>query len=96
MTSASWAAAHGAVLPPTAMPAVGDAVLYGTGPQSTATSVHVGIVTQVWPDGAIMTVGRRLRARAATATSPSRSTGRSCPPTRRRTTASPIYAFAQP
>jgi hypothetical protein len=53
----SWAAAHGRDLPPTAMPAVGDAVLYGTGPQSTATSVHVGIVTQVWPDDAIMTVG---------------------------------------
>jgi hypothetical protein len=50
-----WARTYGAVLPPTAMPAVGDAVLYGTGPWSTATSVHVGIVTQVWPDGAIMT-----------------------------------------
>ena len=51
-----WAAAHGRDLPPWAMPAVGDAVLYGTGPQSTATSVHVGIVTQVWPDDAIITV----------------------------------------
>ena len=39
------------------MPAVGDAILYGTGPQSTSTSVHVGIVTQVWPDGSIMSVG---------------------------------------
>ena len=29
-----WAAAHGAVLPPTAVPAVGDAVLYGTGPRA--------------------------------------------------------------
>ena len=38
----SWAATYGADLPPTAMPAVGDAVLYGTGPSSTATSVHVG------------------------------------------------------
>jgi hypothetical protein len=52
-----WAGTYGAVLPPTAMPAVGDAVLYGTGPWSTATSVHVAIVTQVWPDDAIMTVG---------------------------------------
>ena len=52
-----WAAAHGRDLPPTAMPAVGDAALYGTGPQSTSSSVHVGLVTQVWPDGAIMTVG---------------------------------------
>ena len=37
-------------------PGLGDAVLYGTGPQSVDTSVHVGIVTQVWPDGAIETV----------------------------------------
>jgi hypothetical protein len=51
-----WARAHGAVLPPTALPDPGDAVLYGTGPQTVATSVHVGIVTQVWPDGAIDTV----------------------------------------
>ena len=53
----NWAGSTTADLPPTATPAVGDAVLYGTGPQSTATSVHVGIVTQVWPDGSIMTVG---------------------------------------
>ena len=53
----SWAAAHTGVLPPTASPAVGDAVLFGTGPWSTATSVHVALVTQVWPDGAIMTIG---------------------------------------
>jgi CHAP domain-containing protein len=52
-----WAATYGAVLPPTATPAVGDAVFYGSGPQNTSTSVHVGIVTQVWPDGALMTVG---------------------------------------
>ncbi len=52
-----WAAARGLALPPTATPAVGDAVLYGTGPGSTASSVHVGIVTQVWPDGSIMTAG---------------------------------------
>jgi CHAP domain len=51
-----WAAVHGAVLPPTARPDPGDAVLYGTGPQNVDTSVHVGIVTQVWPDGAIDTV----------------------------------------
>jgi hypothetical protein len=51
-----WAAAHTAVLPPTAAPRPGDAVLYGTGPWSTATSLHVGLVMQVWPDGAIDTV----------------------------------------
>ncbi len=51
-----WAAANGTVLPPTATPVPGDAVLYGTGPSSTATSVHMGIVAQVWPDGAIVTI----------------------------------------
>jgi hypothetical protein len=51
-----WSGAHGVLLPPTATPAPGDAVLYGTGPQTVATSVHVGIVAQVWPDGAIDTV----------------------------------------
>jgi CHAP domain len=51
-----WAAANTGVLPPWAAPAPGDAVLYGTGPGSTATSLHVGIVVQTWPDGAIVTV----------------------------------------
>jgi CHAP domain len=51
-----WAAANTAVLPPDATPAPGDAVLYGTGPWSTATSLHVGIVAEVWPDGAIVTI----------------------------------------
>jgi hypothetical protein len=52
-----WAATYGVDLPPTATPAVGDAILYGTGPRTTSTSRHVGIVTEVWPDGAIMSVG---------------------------------------
>jgi hypothetical protein len=52
----TWAARNGAVLPPTATPVPGDAVLYGTGPATTSTSVHVGIVAQVWPDGAIDTI----------------------------------------
>jgi hypothetical protein len=52
-----WAATYGVDLPPTATPAVGDAILYGTGPGSTSTSKHVGIVTEVWPDGSIMSVG---------------------------------------
>jgi CHAP domain len=52
----AWAAANTAVLPPTAPPVPGDAVLYGTGPSSTATSRHIGLVTQVWPDGAIVTI----------------------------------------
>ena len=52
----SWAAAHGRLLPASALPAPGDAVLYGTGPQNPATSVHTGAVVQVWPDGAVVTV----------------------------------------
>jgi hypothetical protein len=52
----TWTAAHGTDLAPSATPDPGDAVLYGTGPRTTSTSVHVGIVTQVWPDGAIVTV----------------------------------------
>ena len=52
----NWAAAHTAVLPPTGAPLPGDAVLYGTSPFSTATSVHVGLVVQVWPDGAVVTI----------------------------------------
>jgi hypothetical protein len=52
----TWAQAHSAIIPPTGVPQVGDAVLYGTGPWSTATSVHVGLVVQRWPDGAIITI----------------------------------------
>jgi hypothetical protein len=51
-----WASAYGGVLPPNAIPVPGDAVLYGTGPATVATSVHIGIVAQVWPDGAIVTI----------------------------------------
>ncbi|HLG67679.1 MAG TPA: CHAP domain-containing protein, partial [Acidimicrobiales bacterium] len=52
----TWGVAHATVLPPTAMPVPGDVVLYGTGPSSVATSVHAGIVAQVWPDGAVVTI----------------------------------------
>ena len=51
-----WAAANGTVTPGDVPPVPGDAVLYGTGPSSTATSLHTGIVAQVWPDGAIVTI----------------------------------------
>ena len=51
-----WAAATGACCRRRPSPVPGDAVLFGTGPASTATSVHVGIVAQVWPDGAIVTI----------------------------------------
>jgi hypothetical protein len=51
-----WGAQQGLALPPTAVPVPGDVVLYGTGPNSTATSVHAGIVAEVWPDDAIITI----------------------------------------
>ncbi len=51
-----WSQEFGTILAPSATPAPGDAVLYGTGPQTTQTSLHVGIVAQVWPDGALVTV----------------------------------------
>ena len=52
----AWAAAHGRILPFNVLPAPGDAVLFGTGPGSTATSVHTGLVVEVWPDDAVVTV----------------------------------------
>jgi len=90
-----WAAATTAVLPPNVTPAPGDAVLYGTGPYSTATSVHVGVVVQVWPDGAIVTVegdaGPGPSGSLAVAMNgpylPSESPGYN---------GFPVYAFAQP
>jgi len=52
----NWAAANARVIPPNGRSVPGDGVMYGTGPQSTSSSVHMGIVAQVWPDGAIDTV----------------------------------------
>ncbi len=51
-----WGAARGLALAPSTRPEAGDVVLYGTGPQNTSTSVHVGVIAQVWPDGAITTI----------------------------------------
>ena len=51
-----WSAAYGSVLSSTQTPVAGDIVLYGTGPQTVTSSVHDGIVAQVWPDGAVVTI----------------------------------------
>ncbi|HLG93182.1 MAG TPA: hypothetical protein VKY15_09415 [Acidimicrobiales bacterium] len=51
-----WAAANGQLLSPLQLASPGDAVLYGTGPQTVDTAVHMGIVGEVWPDGAVVTV----------------------------------------
>jgi hypothetical protein len=91
----NWAAANTGVLPPTAIPRPGDAVLYGTGPWSTATSLHVGIVVQVWPDGAVVTV----EGDAGPAASGSLAVvinGPYLPSRSRIYNGMPIYAFANP
>jgi hypothetical protein len=51
-----WAASNTSVIAPNVGGLPGDAVLYGTGPQTTDTSVHVGLVMQRWPDGALVTI----------------------------------------
>jgi hypothetical protein len=52
----TWAKAHTATLSAGQMLQPGDAVLYGTGPWNVNTAVHVALVAQVWPDGAITTI----------------------------------------
>ncbi len=90
-----WAAAYGSVLPPTAAPVPGDIVLYGTGPQDATTSVHAGVVTQVWPDGAIDTVegdaGPGTTGHLAVVVN-----GPFLPTAAEWYNDAPVYAFAQP
>lgn len=50
------------VLPPTATPAPGDAVLYGSGPTA---SDHIGIVERVFPGGQITTIDGNFGNRVA-------------------------------
>ncbi len=50
------------VLPATATPAPGDAVLYGSGPQA---SDHVGVVERVFPNGEITTIDGNYGDRVA-------------------------------
>lgn len=50
-----WAQRRTAVIPPSGLPQPGDAVLFGTGPQTVATSVHTGIVQAVYP-GYLVTI----------------------------------------
>jgi hypothetical protein len=59
----TWASQHTQVLGPDAQPQPGDAILYGTGPASTTTSVHVGLVETVLPDGRITTIEGNLSDR---------------------------------
>jgi hypothetical protein len=90
-----WAATTTGVIPPTETPLPGDAVLYGTGPWSTASSLHVGLVMQVWPDGAIVTI----EGDAGPAPSGSLAVvvnGPYLPSMSAEYNGMPVYAFAQP
>ncbi len=91
----TWAEQNASVLPPTAMPVPGDDILYGTGPATTSTSVHTGIVAQVWPDGAIITIegdaGPGLGGNTAVIVN-----GPFLPADSAWYNETPIYAFVQP
>jgi hypothetical protein len=84
----SSAEANGArVLPPSATPAPGDAVLYGSGPKE---SDHVGIVERVFPGGQITTIDGNFGDRVARSGPflPSEATRYGMP--------APIFGYAQP
>jgi CHAP domain len=84
----SEAAPNGArVLPPTATPAQGDAVLFGTGPEA---SDHIGIVERVLPGGQITTIDGNYSDRVARVGPflPSRAVDSGEP--------SPIFGYARP
>lgn len=82
--------ANGArVLPPSATPAPGDAVLYGTGP-GPEESDHVGIVERVFPSGQITTIDGNFGDRVARSGPflPSQAVQWGMP--------APIFGYAQP
>jgi CHAP domain-containing protein len=74
-------------LPPSATPAPGDAVLYGSGPQA---SDHVGIVERVFPGGQITTIDGNFGDRVARSGPflPSEAVRYGMP--------APIFGYAQP
>jgi hypothetical protein len=84
----TWTREHGGrILPPSATPAPGDAVFYGTGPSA---SVHVGIVQRVYPDGQITTIEGNYANHVALVGPflPAHATGAG--------ETAPIYGYAQP
>ena len=91
-----WAAANTAVLPPRAPPrSRATPCSTGPGPWSTATSLHVGLVVQVWPDGAIVTIEGDAGP-APTGSLAVVVNGPYLPSQSASTTGCPIYAFAVP
>jgi hypothetical protein len=101
----TWAAAHHTLFkaagqsPRGETPPLGSAVMYGTGPSSTATSDHVNLVTQVSRDGSYMLTGGNQGGFPGTVstqgpcrlsrTDPGRQIGPGCDPR-------PIYGIAVP
>jgi hypothetical protein len=84
----TWVAEHhGRVLPPTARPAPGDAVFYGSGPSD---SLHVGIVQGVLANGEIVTIEGNYDNRVARVGpfDPAHASAAGEP--------GPIYGYAQP
>ena len=73
------------VPPPSATPAPGDAIFYGTGPSESA---HVGIVAQVLPNGEIVTIEGNYAGHVTRVGpfQPSHPVGE----------AAPVYGYAQP
>lgn len=51
-----WVSLHAKTLSSNDMPAEGDFVFYGTGPQSSSTSVHMGVIVETWGDGSLETI----------------------------------------
>jgi hypothetical protein len=90
-----WAVGQGLALPSWVVPAPGDLVLYGTGPQSVATSPHMAVVAEVWPDGAITTIdgdsGPEPTGRLAVTTN-----GPFLPADSESDNGMPIYAYVRP
>jgi hypothetical protein len=90
-----WAVGHGLALSPWTVPAPGDLVLYGTGPQSVASSPHMAVVAEVWPDGAITTIdgdsGPEPIGRLAVTTN-----GPFLPADSESDNGMPIYAYVRP
>ena len=83
-----WAALHTAVRRPTATPKPGDAVLFGSGPRTVRTSLHVGIVEQVYPRY-LVTIEGNTTHRVVRLVIPRTRSWRAGEP-------GPIYAYASP
>jgi hypothetical protein len=83
-----WAALNTRVLRPGAAPKPGDAVLFGTGPRSIRSSLHVAIVEDVYP-GYLLTIEGNTDHRVVRLVVPTANPARVGEPGR-------IYAYASP